>query len=258
MNKLVKRGLKAYNIFLKNKIAASLMMFVPGVMMTIAAINGNGNDTKSLPLMILIAGAVFSFWALYRLGYIKANIDKMEEGDEERAAWKIFFLQVGEAAIYLLIAALGVYLLINESLTNKILNLMAGGFTTLNGILGAIKVFKGRDNKNFAWKFKLFLTLFELGFGIYFLLAFRDINIKSYLVMGIITSVAGAIEVASCFNAKTLKDTLEDGKDIVETMKGNEVAPKQQVEQIAEQSAESQQPAAQPEQRTRSRFRKIR
>ncbi len=258
MNKLVKRGLKAYNIFLKNKIAASLMMFVPGVMMTIAAINGNGNDTKSLPLMILIAGAVFSFWALYRLGYIKANIDKMEEGDEERAAWKIFFLQVGEAAIYLLIAALGVYLLINESLTNKILNLMAGGFTTLNGILGAIKVFKGRDNKNFAWKFKLFLTLFELGFGIYFLLAFRDINIKSYLVMGIITSVAGAIEVASCFNAKTLKDTLEDGKDIVETMKGNEVAPKQQVERIEAEPEGSDQPVAQLEQHTRSRFRKKR
>ena len=60
MNKLVKRGIKAYNIFLKNKMAASLMMFIPGVMMTIAAIQGNGNDTKTLPLMILIAGEVFT------------------------------------------------------------------------------------------------------------------------------------------------------------------------------------------------------
>ena len=243
MNKLVKRGLKAYNIFLKNKIAASLMMFIPGVMMTIAALNGNGNDLKSLPLMILIAGEVFSFWSLRRLGYIKANLDKMEDGDERKAGWKLFFLQCGEAAIYLLIASLGVYLLINEDLTNRILNLMAGFFTTLNGVLGAVKVVKGRDNKNFAWKFKLFLTLFELGFGIYFLIAHADINIKSYLVMGLITAIAGAIEVASCFNAKTLKDTLEDGKDIVDTMKGKEVAPKKQVEQIAARSEQSEQPA---------------
>lgn len=241
MNKLVKRGLKAYNIFLKNKIAASLMMFIPGLMMTIAALNGNGNDLKSLPLMILIAGELFSFWSLWRLGYIKANLDKMEDEDERKAAWKIFLLQCGEAAIYLLIAALGVYLLINEDLTNRILNLMAGFFTTLNGVLGAIKVVKGRNNKNFAWKFKLFLTLFELGFGIYFLIAHADIGIKSYFVMGMITTIAGAIEVASCFNAETLKDTLEDGKEIVDTMKGKEVAPKKQAEQIAERSEQPEQ-----------------
>lgn len=253
MNKLVKRGLKAYNIFLKNKIAASLMMFIPGVMMTIAALNGNGNDTKSLPLMILVAGEVFSFWSLWRLGYIKANLDKMEDENERKAAWKIFFMQIGEALIYLLIATLGVYLLINEALTNKILNLMAGFFTTLNGVLGAIKVFKGRDNKNFAWKFKLFLTLFELGFGIYFLLASDDINIKSYFVMGLITSIAGAIEVASCFNAKTIRDTLEDGKEIVDTMKGKEIAPKKPAEQI---EATTEQAQSQPTERRR--FRKIR
>jgi uncharacterized membrane protein HdeD (DUF308 family) len=248
MNKLVKRGLKAYNIFLKNKIAASLMMFIPGVMMTIAALNGNGNDLKSLPLMILIAGEIFSFWSLWRLGYIKANLDKMEDEDERKAGWKLFLLQCGEATIYLLIAVLGVYLLINEDLTNRILNLMAGFFTTLNGVLGAVKVVKGRNNKNFAWKFKLFLTLFELGFGVYFLIAHADINIKSYLVMGIITSIAGAIEVASCFNAKTLKDTLEDGREIVDTMKGKEVASKKQVEQIA---AESETKAEQPARRSR-------
>ena len=242
MNKLVKRGLKAYNIFLKNKIAASLMMFIPGLMMTIAALNGNGNDLKSLPLMILIAGEIFSFWSLWRLGYIKANLDKMEDEDERKAAWKIFLLQCGEAAIYLLIAALGVYLLINEDLTNRILNLMAGFFTTLNGVLGAVKVVKGRNNKNFAWKFKLFLTLFELGFGIYFLIAHADIGIKSYFVMGMITTIAGAIEVASCFNAETFMDTLEDGKEIVDTMKGKEVAPKKQVEQIAERSEQPEQP----------------
>lgn len=244
MNKLVKRGLKAYSIFLKNKIAASLMMFIPGVMMTIAAINGNGNDLKSLPLMILLAGEIFSFWSLYRIGYIKANLDKMEDEDERKAAWKIFLLQIGEGLIYLSIAAIGVYLLINEDLTNRILNLMAGFFTTLNGVLGAIKVVKGRDNKNFAWKFKIFLTAFELGFGIYFLIANANIGINSYFVMGMITTIAGAIEVASCFNAETLHDTLEDGKDIVETMKGNEVTSKKKSEQIAvESDPKAKQPA---------------
>lgn len=241
MNKLVMRGLKAYNIFLKNKLAASLMMFIPGLMMAFAALNGNGNDTKSLPLMILLAGQVFSFWSLYRLGYIKANLDKMEEGDERNAAWKIFFLQIGEGLIYLLITAIGIYLLVNQDLTDKILNLMAGFFTTLNGVLGAVKVVKGRDNKNFAWKFKLFLTLFELGFGIYFLIAFNNINIRSYLVMGIITAVAGAIEVASCLNAKTLKETLEDGKDIVETLKTGSAQPRR-VDARARLSSENKTP----------------
>lgn len=234
MNKLVKRGIKAYNIFLKNKLAASLMMFIPGVMMAWAALNGNGNDTKSLPLMILLAGAVFSFWSCYRLGYIKSSLDKMDDSPERKAGWKIFFMQIAEASLYLIIAALGVFLLMNESLTNRILNLMAGFFTTLNGVFGAINAIKGRANKNFRWKFMLFLTLFELGFGIYFIIASSSINIRSYLVMGIITAVAGAIEVASCFNAKTLKDTLEDSKEIIETMKGEGIAPKKQVAQIAE------------------------
>lgn len=222
MNKLVKRGLKAYNIFLKNKLAASLMMLIPGLMMTFAAIQGNGNDTKSLPLMILLAGAVFSFWGFFRLGYSKCVIDRPNNADD-RGGWRRdFFLLMLETVLYLIIAALGVYLLMNESLTNRILNLMAGGFTTFNGIMGAIRAFKGRDNKDFRWKFMLVLTLFELGWGIYFLIASESIGIGSYLVMGIITSVAGLIEVISCLNAKTLKDTIKDGKQIVKTMKSDE------------------------------------
>ena len=222
MNKLVKRGLKAYNIFLKNKLAASLMMLIPGLMMTFAAIQGNGNDTKSLPLMILLAGAVFSFWGFFRLGYSKCVIDRPNNADD-RGGWRRdFFLLMLETVLYLIIAALGVYLLMNESLTNRILNLMAGGFTTFNGIMGAIRAFKGRDNKDFRWNFMLVLTLFELGWGIYFLIASESIGIGSYLVMGIITSVAGLIEVISCLNAKTLKDTIKDGKQIVKTMKSDE------------------------------------
>ena len=221
MNKLVKRGLKAYNIFLKNKLAASLMMFIPGLMMTFAAIQGNGNDTKTLPLMILLAGAVFSFWGFFRLGYSKCVIDRPIKEDD-RGGWRRdFFLLMLETILYLIIAALGVYLLMNESLTNRILNLTAGGFTTFNGVMGAIRAFKGRDNKDFRWKFMLVLTLFELGWGIFFLINSESINIGSYLIMGIITSVAGLIEVISCLNAKTLKDTLEDGKEIVKTMKSD-------------------------------------
>ena len=224
MNKLVKRGLKAYNIFLKNKLAASLMMLIPGLMMTFAAIQGNGNDTKSLPLMILLAGAVFSFWGFFRLGYSKCVIDRPIQSDE-RGSWRRdFFLLMLETVLYLIIAALGVFLLMNESLTNRILNLMAGGFTTFNGVMGAIRAFKGRHDKNFRWKFMLFLTGFELVWGIYFLIASESIGIGSYLVMGIITSVAGLIEVISCLNAKTLRDTIEDGKEIVKTMKDDEPA----------------------------------
>ena len=228
MNRLVKRGLKAYNIFLKNKLAAALMMFIPGLMMTFAAINGNGNDTKTLPLMILIAGAVFSFWSCYRLGYIKSNVDKATDRVEKREGRKILLLQVLEAAVYLLIASLGVFLLMNEQFTNKILNLMAGGFTTFNGVLGAISTFKKRDDKDFYWKFVLVLTLFELGFGIYFLLASDSIGIGSYLLMGIITTIAGTLAVVSCLNVKTLKETIEDGKDIVETMKGESIDQEEQ------------------------------
>ena len=242
MNKLVKRGLKAYNIFLKNKLAASLMMLIPGLMMTFAAIQGNGNDTKSLPLMILLAGAVFSFWGFFRLGYSKCVIDRPIK-DDDRGGWRRdFFLLMLETILYLIIAALGVYLLINESLTNRILNLMAGGFTTFNGIMGAIRAFKGRENKDFRWKFMAVLTLFELGWGIFFLINSDNIGVEggfgvgSYLIMGIITSVAGFIEVVSCLNAKTLRDTIEDGKEIVKTMKSD--APKE-TEELPEEIEEA-------------------
>ena len=234
MNKLVKRGLKAYNIFLKNKLAASLMMFIPGLMMTFAAIQGNGNDTKTLPLMILLAGAVFSFWGFFRLGYSKCVIDRPIQADD-RGGWRRdFFLLMLETVLYLIIAALGVFLLMNESLTNRILNLMAGGFTTFNGIMGAIRAFKGRENKDFRWKFMAVLTVFELGWGIFFLINSENIGIGSYLIMGIITSVAGLIEVISCLNAKTLKDTIEDGKEIVKTMKAEEEKTEELPEEIDE------------------------
>ncbi|MBR6532580.1 DUF308 domain-containing protein [Candidatus Saccharibacteria bacterium] len=221
MNKLVKRGISVYKIFLKNKIAMSLMMLFSGIMMFIAAINGHGNDTKTMPLMITLAGAGFAFWSLYRLGSIKSDYEKITDRQEKVLQKRAIYLQIGEAAIYVIIAIVGIFLLINESFTDKVLNLMAGGFTTLNGVLGAIKVFKGRELKNFRWKFTLVLTIIELILGPIFIFA-PTIDINGYIVMGALTSIAGTIEVISAFTMDNIKNTIQDGKDIARIVKDRE------------------------------------
>ena len=221
MNKLVKRGISVYKIFLKNKIAMSLMMLFSGIMMFIAAINGHGNDTKTMPLMITLAGAGFAFWSLYRLGCIKSDYEKITDRQEKVLQKRAIYLQIGEAAVYVIIAVVGIFLLINESFTDKVLNLMAGGFTTLNGVLGAIKVFKGRELKNFRWKFTLVLTIIELILGPIFIFA-PTIDINGYIVMGALTSVAGTIEVVSAFTMDNIKNTIKDGKDIARIVKDRE------------------------------------
>lgn len=221
MNKLVKRGISVYKIFLKNKIAMSLMMLFSGIMMFIAAINGHGNDTKTMPLMITLAGAGFAFWSLYRLGSIKSDYEKITDRQEKVLQKRAIYLQIGEAAVYVIIAIVGIFLLINESFTDKVLNLMAGGFTTLNGVLGAIKVFKGRELKNFRWKFTLVLTIIELILGPIFIFA-PTIDINGYIVMGALTSIAGTIEVISAFTMDNIKNTIKDGKDIARIVKDRE------------------------------------
>lgn len=221
MNKLVKRGISVYKIFLKNKIAMSLMMLFSGIMMFIAAINGHGNDTKTMPLMITLAGAGFAFWSLYRLGCIKSDYEKITDRQEKVLQKRAIYLQISEAAVYVIIAIVGIFLLINESFTNKVLNLMAGGFTTLNGVLGAIKVFKGRELKNFRWKFTLVLTIIELILGPIFIFA-PTIDINGYIVMGALTSIAGTIEVISAFTMDNIKNTIKDGKDIARIVKDRE------------------------------------
>ena len=221
MNKLVKRGISVYKIFLKNKIAMSLMMLFSGIMMFIAAINGHGNDTKTMPLMITLAGAGFAFWSLYRLGCIKSDYEKITDRQEKVLQKRAIYLQIGEAAVYVIIAVVGIFLLINESFTDKVLNLMAGGFTTLNGVLGAIKVFKGRELKNFRWKFTLVLTIIELILGPIFIFA-PTIDINGYIVMGALTSIAGTIEVISAFTMDNIKNTIKDGKDIARIVKDRE------------------------------------
>ena len=228
MNKLVKRGFSAYKIFLKNKIASSAMMLFSGIMMFVAAINGHGNDTKSLPMLITSVGTILTLWAAYRLGYVKCSLDRIEkekraERSEEK---KVMIFQIAESLLYVLVAGLGVFLLVNDGFTNKVLDLMAGGFTTLNGVLGAINTYRNRENKDFRWKLMLVLMVIELILGPYFIFASGSINIPGYIIMGVLTTVAGLIEVISALTMDNLKGALEDSKKIVRVIKDDDVEKK--------------------------------
>ena len=219
MNKLVKRGFSAYKIFLKDKLAMSLMMFIPGMMMFIGAINGKGNDTVAMPLGILSAGLAFTFWSFYQIGYIRANFVKMAPGDAKSIEKTAFYMQIFETVLYLAVVALGVFLLINQAFMNKVLNLMSGGFTTLNGVLGAIEIYKKREHKDFRWWFKLVLTVVELVLGPYFLFMSDGVEIGWYVAMGALTAMAGALEVISALTPESIRSTMQDGKDIVQIFK---------------------------------------
>ena len=219
MNKLIKRGFSAYKIFLKNKLAAAFMMFIPGVMMFIGALNGRGNDTVGMPLGITAAGAVFTFWACYQAGRIKSDLDRAEDRGEQRVQRKLLIFQILEGLLYLAVMVAGILLLINQGFVDKVLNLMAGGFTTLNGITGAIKVFKRRDEKDYRWYFELVLTLLELVVGPYYFFASDSISSGWFMTMAILTMVAGAVEVISALTPESLKSAMRDSKEIVRIMK---------------------------------------
>ena len=219
MNKLVKRGFSAYRVFLKDKLAMSLMMFIPGVMMFIGALNGKGNDTVGMPLGITAAGAVFTFWAFYRIGYIKSSLDKAITKEEKSEQKKAMIFQIVEGLIYLAVMVGGILLLINQGFVNKVLNLMAGGFTTLNGVMGIIDTLKRRENKNLRWYFKLVLTLVELVVGPYYIIISDSVSGGWFMVMAILTMVAGALEVISALTPESLRSTIQDSKDIVRILK---------------------------------------
>lgn len=220
MNGLVKRGLSAYKIFLKNKFMAALMMFISGVMMFIAAINGKGNDTWTLPIIITLVGSILSLWAAYRLGYIKSCFDEGKESRKEKVVRrKELLMQLIETIVYVAVASLGIFLLANQEFTNKALNLMAGFFTTLNGIFSAVSTFKNRDNKDFRWKFVIILMVLEFILGPYFIIASDSIDINSYIIMGALTTVAGTAEIISATTKASLKETISDGKKMVHIMK---------------------------------------
>jgi uncharacterized membrane protein HdeD (DUF308 family) len=121
--------------------------------------------------------------------------------------------------MYVAVAGLGFFLILNEGFTNKVLNLMSGGFTILNGVFGAIYVYKHRGNKNPKWKFRIILTVVELVVGTYFIIASDSIETVGFIIMGLLTTIAGSIEVFSSLSKESLRDTLQDGKEIVETLK---------------------------------------
>ena len=233
MNKLVKRGFSAWVIFLKNKVASSFMMLFSGVMMFIAALNDHGNDTKSLPVLITSVGTILTLWATYKFGYIKSDFDRISKDDRKSRSEleKAMFFQVIETLFYAFIAGLGVFLLSNESFMNKVLDLMAGGFTTLNGVLSVIYVYKHKEEKDLRWKMALVLMVIELVLGPYFIIASGSINIPGYIVMGVLTSVAGLVELLSALTHENIKGTLEDGKKIVSIIKTGEDVEEEEEEE---------------------------
>ena len=107
----MKKGLGVYKIFLKNKIASSVMMFVSGIMMFIAAVNGNGNDTWSLPALITTIGVLLSLWGAFRLGYMKAHFDMVPKTEEQKRklGLKSLGMQALETLLYMAVAGLGVF-----------------------------------------------------------------------------------------------------------------------------------------------------
>ena len=221
MNKLVKRGISAYKIFLKNKFVASIMMFVSGIMMFIAALNGKGNDTYSLPILITSLGTILTLWSVYRLGVLKSNYSKSKNTISEVKKHEIF-LQIIEILVYMVVTGLGVFLLSNQSFTDKVLNLMAGFFTTLNGVLNIFTLYKNRENKDFQWKFRIILMVLELILGPFFIINSDELGIVWYVIMGILTTLAGVVEIITASTKENLKDTINDGKEIVRIMKNGE------------------------------------
>ena len=235
MNKLLKRAGSAWLIFIKNKLAGAVMMFISGFMMAIAGINGNGNDTKTLPAFIALFGFCFSLWSFYRVGYLKSNMDKESNREQKATERRAFYLQIGEAIVYLIIVFLGVYLFVNESFTNTVLDLMAGGFTILNGVFGILYIVKNRDNKTFWWKFRFFLTALEFIMGFYFIFASNSIDASGYLILGSTTTVAGIIEVINALRQNALKDAIKDSKDMIRAFK-DEPSDRELEDQIEELS----------------------
>ena len=233
MNKLIKRVGGAWLIFIKNKLAGAIMMFVSGLMMAIAGFNGNGNDTKTLPAVIALAGAIFGYWSFYRLGYVKSNMDKIKDREEKTAMKKVFWLQVIETVAYLIITSFGVYLYVNEGFTNTILDLMCGGFTILNGVFGIIWIVKNNLERNFSWKFRIGLTLLEFGMGLYFIFASNSITSTGYLIMGSITTIAGIIEVVHALRQHALRDAVSDSRKMIRALK-DEPGDEELEEQIEE------------------------
>lgn len=221
MKVLVTRGVSIYKIVMKNKLVMSIMMLVNGILMSVAAFQGKGNDTKTMPTAITAAGAVLLAWTIYKFWREKSIVSRAkasgESVKEERR--NLIFLGL-ESVLYLGVTIVGIFLLFNEDIMSKILNLMAGFFTTLNGALGLIRAYKQREEKDTVfWRFMMTLTVLELIIGPYFIFGSDSISTPGFAVMGVLTAIAGLIEVISSLSFKSITSTYQDGKDIVKTLK---------------------------------------
>ncbi len=221
MKVLVTRGVSIYKIVMKNKLIMSIMMLVNGILMSVAAFQGKGNDTKTMPTAITAAGAVLLAWTIYKFWREKSIVSRAkasgENAKEERK--NLIFLGL-ESVLYLGVTIVGIFLLFNEDIMSKILNLMAGFFTSLNGILGLIRAYKQREEKDTVfWRFMMTLTVLELIIGPYFIFGSDSISTPGFAVMGVLTAIAGLIEVISSLSFKSITSTYQDGKDIVKTLK---------------------------------------
>jgi hypothetical protein len=54
--------------------------------------------------------------------------------------------------------------------------------------------------------------------GVFFILASSSVNSTGLALMGVITTIAGLIEVISSLSLRSLKDTVTDGRAILETL----------------------------------------
>jgi len=194
-------------------------MLLGGIMITIGGVNNTGNDTYTLPSLIAMTGAIFTFWGFYHTGYMKAGYDSLE-GAEKKANLKTIVWQVAETIVYLIITIVGLLLLLNQNFTNRLMNLITGGLTIFNGAIGIIKAIKNRANyKSFGWIFMTALSVTEIILGILFVILADSISQPGFIVMGIITVIAGIIEVGSALTKQVLKDTVRDGKEILKALR---------------------------------------
>ena len=185
---------------------------------------GKGNDVYSLPILITSLGVALTLWSACKLGYLKCEYDNYK-GTEDQVKKRELLAQVIEGLIYAAVAGVGVFLLSNHQFTDKALNLMAGFFTTLNGVLNIFNVIKGRENRTVKWEFRVILMVFELILGPFFIINSDGLEVGWYIIMGALTTVAGIIEILTVTTKENIKDTIKDGKNIVHIMKTGEKDP---------------------------------
>lgn len=222
MSELLKRGFSIYKIVIQNKLVAAVMMFVSGIMMSIAGFTGNGNDTKTMPSALIIVGAALTLWGAYRVGFLRANFLAARGAEEKTAKKHAMIAMVLESSVYLLLVLLGVFLLTHEQLMNTVLNIMTGAFTILNGVFGVIYLFKNHARIDGIWKFKVILTLLEFILGVYFIVSSETITLTALILLGILTAVAGVLEIIITASKESIKNTVKDGQSIINTLKSGE------------------------------------